>query len=82
VQHKIETFRLLKKIAHELNKAILISTHEIQLATQMCDELWLMTEEQIISGKPTELIASDKINLIFDSNLISFDKESRQFIMK
>lgn len=82
VQHKIETFRLLKKIAHTLNKAILISTHEIQLATQMADELWLMTDDKIITGKPSELIASDQINLIFDSNSILFDKESRQFIMK
>ncbi len=48
----------------------------------MSDELWLMTENEIISGKPSELIASDKINLIFDSNSILFDKESRQFIMK
>ena len=82
VQHKMETFRLLKKIAHELNKSILISTHEIQLATQMSDELWIMTENEIISGNPAELIATDKINLIFDSSSIIFDKESRQFIMK
>lgn len=82
VQHKIETFRLLKKIAHTLNKAILISTHEIQLATQMADELWLMTDKEIISGNPSELIDSDQINLIFDSNSIFFDKESKQFIMK
>jgi iron complex transport system ATP-binding protein len=82
VQHKIETFRLLKKIAHELNRAILISTHEIQLATQIADTLWLMTEENIISGKPSELIESDQINLLFDSNSIYFDKESNQFIMQ
>ena len=82
VQHKIETFRLLKKIAHTLNKAILISTHEIQLATQMADEMWLMTDDEIISGKPSELIESDQINLIFDSNSIFFDKETKQFIMK
>ena len=82
VQHKIETFRLLKKIAHELNKAILISTHEIQLATQIADELWLMTEENIITGKPSKLIDSDEINKLFDSKLIYFDKESNQFIMK
>jgi len=82
VQHKIETFRLLKKLAHELNRAILISTHEIQLATQIADSLWLMTEENIISGKPSELIESDQINLLFDSNSIYFDKESRQFIMQ
>lgn len=82
VQHKIETFKLLKKIAHELNRSILISTHEIQLATQIADELWLMTEREIISGSPDELIDSDKINLLFDSGTIQFDKESRQFIMK
>lgn len=82
VQHKIETFKLLKKIAHELNRAILISTHEIQLATQIADELWLMTEQEIINGSPDELIESDKINLLFDSGTIHFDKESRQFIMK
>ncbi len=82
VQHKIETFRLLKKIAHELNRAILISTHEIQLATQIADTLWLMTEENIIKGKPAELIESDQINLLFDSNSIYFDKESKQFIMQ
>lgn len=82
VQHKIETFRLLKKIAHELNRAILISTHEIQLATQIADTLWLMTEENIISGKPSELIESDQINMLFDSNSIYFDKESKQFIMQ
>jgi iron complex transport system ATP-binding protein len=82
IQHKIETFKILKKIAHELNRAILISSHEIQLATQMADRLWLMTEDKIITGSPSELIASDKINLLFDSNSIYFDKESRQFIMK
>lgn len=82
VQHKIETFRLLKKLAHELNRAILISSHEIQLATQIADSLWLMTEENIISGKPSELIESDQINLLFDSKSIYFDKESRQFIMQ
>jgi iron complex transport system ATP-binding protein len=82
VQHKIETFRLLKKIAHELDRAILISTHEIQLATQIADTLWLMTDENIISGKPAELIESDQINLLFDSKSIYFDKESKQFIMQ
>ena len=75
VQHKMETFKLLKKIAHELNRAILISTHEIQLATQIADELWLMTEEKIITGTPSALIESDQINLLFDSNFMSFDRQ-------
>lgn len=81
IQHKIETFKLLSNIAKDLNRSILISTHEIQLATQMADQLWLMTNDKIITGEPKDLIESDKINLIFDSNSITFDKESNQFIM-
>jgi iron complex transport system ATP-binding protein len=82
IQHKIETFKLLSNIARKLNRSILISTHEIQLATQMADELWLMTNNKIITGEPKVLIDSDKINLLFDSNSIIFDKESNQFIIK
>lgn len=82
IQHKIETFKLLSTIAKDLERSILISTHEIQLATQMADQLWLMTKDSIITGEPKDLIASDKINLLFDSNSITFDKESNQFIMK
>jgi len=48
----------------------------------MADELWLMTNNKIITGEPKFLIDSDKINLLFDSNSIIFDKESNQFIIK
>lgn len=79
IQHKIETFQLLRRLAKELNRSILISTHEVQLATQMADVLWLMNSEGIQSGKPDELIEAGKINDLFDRNTIHFDKESRQF---
>lgn len=82
IQHKIETFQLLKKIAHQLGRGVLISTHEIQLALQMSDKIWMMLENEMITERPHKLISSDKINLLFDSNSISFDKESCQFIVK
>jgi iron complex transport system ATP-binding protein len=79
IQHKIETFILLKNLAEKLNKTILISTHEIQLAIQMANKLWLMTDTEIISGESDFLIENNKINQIFDSNTIHFDKKSKQF---
>ncbi len=82
IQHKIETFQLLKNLAHQLQKSILISSHEIQLSLQMGDILWLMTEKEVISGKPKELIDNNNINQLFDSNTIYFDKEKSQFLVK
>lgn len=79
VQHKMETFRLLQNLAVNLNKIILISTHEIQLALQMANKLWLMTKSDFITGNPKYLVKNDAINKLFDSNTIHFDKNSNQF---
>jgi len=81
VQHKIETFKLLQNLAIKLNKTILISTHEIQLAMQMANKLWLMTKSDFITGSPKYLVKNDVINQLFDSNTIHFDKNSNQFKM-
>ena len=79
IQHKIETFQLLKKLAVELGRSILISTHEVQLATQMADVLWLMNTEGITSGSPEDLIREGRINELFDRNTLQLDKETRQY---
>ena len=79
IQHKIETFHLLKKLARELDKCILISTHEIQLALQIADVIWLMNEQGIYSGPPEKLIENDHISRLFDNTLIHFDKSNLQF---
>ncbi len=81
IQHKIETFKLLQTLAHKLHKSILISTHEIQLAIQTGDKLWLMIKDGFLTGEPQTLIENDNINQLFDSELIKFDKKSNQFIV-
>lgn len=79
IQHKIETFHLLKKLARKLNKCILISTHEIQMGLQIADVIWLMNEKGIYSGPPEKLIENDHIGRLFDNKLIHFDKNNLQF---
>ncbi|MFD1315977.1 ABC transporter ATP-binding protein [Namhaeicola litoreus] len=79
IQHKIETFQLLHSFAHELNKAILISTHEIQLSLQIADQLWLMDNQGITTGNVDELVKNGEINRIFDNPSIQFDHQTRLF---
>ncbi len=79
IQHKIEIFKILSNLAHQLGKSILISTHEIQFGVQMSDQLWLMTRDGILSGTPDEMIENNSINKIFDTGQIKFDKDYRQF---
>lgn len=82
IHHKIEVFNLLQTLVKKFKKTIIVSTHEIQLALQLADELWLMNETGFISGDTQNLIASNKLTNLFDSELIEFDTNSKQFIIK
>lgn len=53
---KAETMQLMSAIAAENNAAVLLSTHDMEMATHLADELWVMTSDrQLISGTPAEL---------------------------
>jgi iron complex transport system ATP-binding protein len=79
LHHTINTFSLLKNLASEFQKTIIVSTHEVNLALQLADELWLMTPDKFIAGKTATLIENNDLNQLFDSNLISFNKILKQF---
>jgi iron complex transport system ATP-binding protein len=79
LHHTVNTFSLLKNLASEFNKTIIISTHEVNLALQLADELWLMSPSKFVSGKTKELIEKNELDKLFDSKLINFNKSLKQF---
>tara|TARA_R110001583_G_scaffold4351_2_gene25219 strand:+ start:54159 stop:54956 length:798 start_codon:yes stop_codon:yes gene_type:complete len=79
IHHTIETFTLLKKLAKDFNKTVIVSTHEINLALQLADELWLMNASKFVSGSTDELISNNSVSELFKSDLISFNKTLKQF---
>ena len=79
LHHTVNTFSLLKNLASEFNKTIIISTHEANLALQLADELWLMSSSKFVSGKTDILVENNELDQLFDSRLISFNKELKQF---
>lgn len=42
---KVSTMQILRNLVHEHNKAILISTHDLDVALRYCDKVWLMGRE-------------------------------------
>ncbi|MBR6495446.1 MAG: ABC transporter ATP-binding protein [Prevotella sp.] len=45
---KREVFELLKKLAHEHDKAILLTTHDIALAKEFADRTWLLADGKLL----------------------------------
>lgn len=79
--HKVSVFKLLKKLAAETNKCILFSTHDIDLAIQLSDEMIVMTSENIIQDEPRNLILKGVFNTLFDDKSIVFDPEKGKFLI-
>ena len=80
--HKAQVLQLLKQLSRQTKKAIVFATHEINLALQLCDQMILMKENQILQGSPQELIQKGAFDDIFPSDLIVFDSTSQSFRIK
>ncbi|MBO4571763.1 MAG: ABC transporter ATP-binding protein [Bacteroidales bacterium] len=53
---KVEILHLLYRLAHEEGKTVFLSTHDLELALQVADRIWLMAEGgELHTGTPEEL---------------------------
>jgi iron complex transport system ATP-binding protein len=79
---RIEIMELLREIAVEEHKTILVSSHDIELAIQYADRLIIITEdEKIFDGFTEDLIAAGVFENIFQKKL-SFDISTGKFRIK
>lgn len=80
MRNKIDILCLLHKLASERDKTILLSTHDIDIALQVADSIWLMESgKRIITGSPEELVTSGKIAESFHSDAFFFNPDTRSF---
>ncbi|MBU2061822.1 MAG: ABC transporter ATP-binding protein [Bacteroidetes bacterium] len=79
--HKVALFKLLKRLTQETNKCILFSTHDIDMAIQLSDEMILMTPESITQDMPCNFIANGSFNQLFNDENILFDNQKGKFII-
>ncbi|MDO5969816.1 ABC transporter ATP-binding protein [Flavivirga aquimarina] len=80
--HKAYILKLLQKLAKETNKTILFSSHEIDLAIQLCDTLIVMTKDTVTIDQPCNLIEKGVFNDLFPKDLIVFDNKMGSFRVK
>jgi len=80
--HKATLLKLLQKLTHETCKTILYSTHDIDLAIQMADEMIVFTSTQIVQDQPCNLIQTGIFNTLFDTEHLTFDSTIGKFKIK
>ena len=77
---RVEMMTLLQKLAHETNKAILLSTHDLDLALRSADRIWLLPEGGPLQvGAPEDLVLNGAFERAFQSDGVQFDTQTGAF---
>lgn len=77
---RVEIMQLLRQIASNSGKSVLMSTHDLDLALQMADKLWLLSAEKaLLTGTPEDLLLKNEFQTIFQNKGIEFDNKTGLF---
>lgn len=77
---KVEMMQLLLRLARNRQKTIFMSTHDLELALQLADRVWMLDKEQGLSiGAPEDLALDGTLGKFYTRKGICFDQESGLF---
>jgi|JI7StandDraft_1071085.scaffolds.fasta_scaffold01652_14 iron complex transport system ATP-binding protein len=66
LNNRVEIMNLLRTLARNSNKAILVATHELDLALQTADLIWLAAQDKkLITGIPEDLVLNGSFDETF-----------------
>lgn len=77
---KVEIMRLLHSLSRSGGKTIFLSTHDLELALQIADCIWLMDKKLgIVTGSPEDLSLNGSMSRYFERDGIRFDMDAGVF---
>lgn len=77
---KIEILHLLHRLSKQMQKTIFLSTHDLELALQIADNVWLMDKQNgVVTGMPEDLAIEGSLNGFFKRKGVAFDSATGLF---
>lgn len=70
---RVQLFRMLRTLAHETDKAILVSTHDLELVLQLADKIWLIHNKKMYTGSVEELVKKGVLQEFIDNDGIHYN---------
>lgn len=77
--NRVRILRLLREIAHGLAKTIILSTHDVQTAFDLCDRFVIAHGGACWTGTPAETLANGIMDRVFTDEHLRFDPASASF---
>ncbi|WP_433498617.1 ATP-binding cassette domain-containing protein [Sphaerimonospora sp. CA-214678] len=83
VTSRVALLGLLRRLVRENDLAVVVSTHDLELALRVADRLWLLAPDGVLhAGTPEELTTRRVIGAAFDGDDLSFDPVSGVFVLQ
>jgi iron complex transport system ATP-binding protein len=80
---RVELFLLLRRLARESDIAVLLSTHDLDLALRSADRLWILPKGgSLIDGIPEDLVLKGAFAAAFNCSDVVFDSRSGTFVFE
>ncbi|MDR2223067.1 MAG: ABC transporter ATP-binding protein [Flavobacteriaceae bacterium] len=82
LHHKVDLYLLLKNLAHNENKAILFSSHDMDLCLEITDESIVFQKDTCLQNTNSALIDAGIFDNFFNTNNLFFDRQQKRFNLK
>lgn len=80
--NRYELCTLLSRLAHEEERCVIFSTHELDIALSLADSIALVDSPRLVHLPTAEMITSGNIERLFDSEYVSFDAENQSIRLR
>jgi iron complex transport system ATP-binding protein len=79
---RVDIMLMLRRLVHDQDRALLLSTHDLDLAIRTADRIWLIGRDGAFDvGSPEDLVLSGSIQRVFSREGVDFDSETGAFVL-
>lgn len=78
---KVSVMRLLRRLAHQQGKSILLSTHDLEIAFQTTDEVWILQRDGLQTGTLDALEQCGAVTNFLAMGGLRYDAAHKQIVI-
>ncbi len=78
---KVSVMRLLRRLAHEQGKSILLSTHDLEIAFQTTDEVWILQQNGLQTGTLDALEQRGAVSAFLAQSGLHYDRVTKRIVI-
>ena len=82
-KHETEIFQLVRKLADEKTKTILVTLHSLEMAVQHSDQMVFMKRGEVVAqGRSAEIFEDSLLERVYDMKMKIIDWEGRKIVLR